>query len=1025
VVFNPAALGDVYSLAVQTDGKILAAGAFSMLSGVTRVGIGRLNASGSLDPSFYAGANNFVYSVALQPDGKILAGGLFTMLGGQSRQYIGRLNADGTVDAGFNPSANGTVMTLAIQADGKILAGGSFNQLNGQARKCLGRLNADGTLDSNFNPGPSNSVNVIMVQADGKILVGGTFVGLGGWTVNYLGRLEADGSVDTTFNPLVGGPVYSLALQADGKILVGGNFNSIGGQSCVGIARLNANGDLDTAFNPAANGAVYALALQQDGKVLSGGAFTVMAGQNRSCIARLSNTEPATQSLVLENSTLTWLRGGASPELCRAAFELTTNGTDWVLLGAGNPVSGGWQLADITVPANYAIRARGSVAGGEYGGSSWFVEGSVGSGPVTILNQPADQTAGYGNMALFTVLAAGSQPLAYQWRKDGQEIADATDSIYTINSAMSADLGKYSVCVSNAFGSVTSRAAWLTVVHTNMPLVVTQPAGPVAAGSATLNGMAVSKGQPTAAWFEWGPDARYGYSTSPTNINNGANVVRVSAPIDGLATGSVYHYRLVASNAFGIAFGADKSLATGMKVASWASSGNVLTAVPCGLSNIVAVACGHAYGLAIRSDGTVVAWGGAAYPGYTDYGQTNVPSGLSNVVAVAGGWFHSLALKQDGTVSAWGKYAVNSQPAYVPVGLSNVIAIAGGDSHSLALKNDGSVVAWGDNGSRQISVPYGLSNVVAIAAGSTHSLALKADGKVVAWGVGMADPTPPSWLSNVVTIASETWHNLALRADGSVVAWGANDFGQANVPALLSGVVAVAAGFQHSLALKADGTIVAWGNSSYIANVPTGLSNVVSISSGDYHSLALSPVNLPPFTFSKSVTGPVNNDLIVSLSASDPNGDLLSFRIKSPPTNGTLYQYTAAGRGDPIGTSDTLVSDPLQRVIFAPLPDTFDAPYTTFIFTASDGEYSARGTVTVKIVPSPAVQSAGFVQSTNRGFALGFAGLSNATYTVWASTNLVNWTLLGSVSQPSSGQFYFIDTDATNRPQRFYRVRSP
>jgi alpha-tubulin suppressor-like RCC1 family protein len=108
--------------------------------------------------------------------------------------------------------------------------------------------------------------------------------------------------------------------------------------------------------------------------------------------------------------------------------------------------------------------------------------------------------------------------------------------------------------------------------------------------------------------------------------------------------------------------------------------------VPPGLSNVVAIAVGFSHSLALKDDGTVVAWGG------NWEGQATVPPGLSNVVAIAAGANHSLALKADGTVVAWGN-AVGSYPNYgqsvVPPGLSNVKAIAAGESHSLALVFDG------------------------------------------------------------------------------------------------------------------------------------------------------------------------------------------------------------------------------------------------------------------------------------------------------------------------------------------------
>ena len=156
--FNPGANADVYSLAVQADGKILVGGWFSTLGGQTRNCVGRLNADGTLDSGFNPGANQRVNSLAVQADGKILVAGWFTTLGGQTRNYIGRVNANGILDSGFNARAGNLVESLAVQADGKILLGGWLNTLGGQTRIGIGRLNPDGTVDSGFNPGANNDV---------------------------------------------------------------------------------------------------------------------------------------------------------------------------------------------------------------------------------------------------------------------------------------------------------------------------------------------------------------------------------------------------------------------------------------------------------------------------------------------------------------------------------------------------------------------------------------------------------------------------------------------------------------------------------------------------------------------------------------------------------------------------------------------------------------------------------------------------------------------------------------------------
>jgi len=89
--------------------------------------------------------------------------------------------------------------------------------------------------------------------------------------------------------------------------------------------------------------------------------------------------------------------------------------------------------------------------------------------------------------------------------------------------------------------------------------------------------------------------------------------------------------------------------------------------VPGGLTDPIAIAAGADHGLAVKVDGTVVAWG----CGF-NFGQCNVPGGLSGVTGVAGSLIHSLAVKGDGTVVAWGCVSnLNRGQCNVPVGLSD------------------------------------------------------------------------------------------------------------------------------------------------------------------------------------------------------------------------------------------------------------------------------------------------------------------------------------------------------------------
>src|SRR4051812_6709794 len=78
------------------------------------------------------------------------------------------------------------------------------------------------------------------------------------------------------------------------------------------------------------------------------------------------------------------------------------------------------------------------------------------------------------------------------------------------------------------------------------------------------------------------------------------------------------------------------------------SSGQTNVNVPAALTNVVSIACGDAHTLALKADGTIIAWGNNAY------GQTNIPTGLSSVSSVSAGAGYSAALKSNGTVIVWG-----------------------------------------------------------------------------------------------------------------------------------------------------------------------------------------------------------------------------------------------------------------------------------------------------------------------------------------------------------------------------------
>ncbi|HEX4823961.1 MAG TPA: immunoglobulin domain-containing protein [Candidatus Polarisedimenticolaceae bacterium] len=293
--------GTIWAMLVQPDGKILIGGDFTMVDGVARTRIARLNADGSLDATFQngmKGASDTVYSMALQPDGRVVIGGAFTLVNddvqfSQQHYRLARLNADGSTDGTFQGAIDQScgagcpgAYAIAVQPDGKLIVGGRFSEVNGQNRLGLARLNADGSTDATFlngMSGPDYIVYSVALQTDGRILIGGGFGQVNGVDRPYLARLLPDGSLDATFLSGMSGPdtdAKSIVVQPDGRILIAGFFGQVNGVSRVNVARLLADGSVDTTFQEGMSGAgggvgARSLSLRRDGKVVIGGPDTV------------------------------------------------------------------------------------------------------------------------------------------------------------------------------------------------------------------------------------------------------------------------------------------------------------------------------------------------------------------------------------------------------------------------------------------------------------------------------------------------------------------------------------------------------------------------------------------------------------------------------------------------------------------------------------------------------------------------------------------------------------------------------
>jgi uncharacterized delta-60 repeat protein len=236
--FDPGAGPDqaVLALALPPSQGVFIGGAFNQVSGQPRARIARLRDDGTVDTGFDPGlgVSHWVQSLAMQPDGRVLVGGNFRTLSGVDRVYLGRVEASGTLDSSFDARiALGTGMVLSIrpQIDGRLLFGGEFYWVNDVSRRCVARVDAQGILDVEFDPGtgPVQSsgyppfIRALAIQNDGKVLVGGSFTTFAGVRMNYVARLlgEVGGSVEfsaSSFTVVEGQPTPGLELVRAGSL---------------------------------------------------------------------------------------------------------------------------------------------------------------------------------------------------------------------------------------------------------------------------------------------------------------------------------------------------------------------------------------------------------------------------------------------------------------------------------------------------------------------------------------------------------------------------------------------------------------------------------------------------------------------------------------------------------------------------------------------------------------------------------------------------------------------------------------
>jgi uncharacterized delta-60 repeat protein len=484
--------------ALRPDGRLLAVGAFTFVKTVGHQ-LAQFQTNGVVDPTFLPGKGSdlAVLALAPRPDGRLVVGGDFTLFNHRLAPRVARLNADASLDASFviSEGPNNSVRALGVQSDERVVLGGTFTTMGSNALAGLARLNADGSFNAAFQAqlGPTSVVNTLVIQPDDKIVLGGQFNLVNGSVRANLARLEASGALDPSFNLGTGfnAPVAVVLRQADGKLLVAGSFTNVAGVARLYLARLNDNGSLDASFNPGTNapGPLSALALAPDGKIMVAGS-PALGARNR--IARLNpdgSADPTfggygiddIHALAVQPDGRILVLGSFRRYV--DANEISKSLEGLARLNADGSFDEGFDLGEVGGLINFAAVAQ-LPDGRLLIGGGFSAIGGVGRDnlarvntenfaglPPRITTQPNGSSRVAGSPWALEVTASGSLPLAYQWRKNGIALPNATSSRLEFSPLMPADTGEYDLVVTNAYGTARSLLARLDVA----PLVLNTP----------------------------------------------------------------------------------------------------------------------------------------------------------------------------------------------------------------------------------------------------------------------------------------------------------------------------------------------------------------------------------------------------------------------------------------------------------------------------------------------------------------------------------------------------------------------
>ncbi len=457
--------------------------------------------------------------------------------------------------------------------------------------------------------------------------------------------------------------------------------------------------------------------------------------------------------------------------------------------------------------------------------------------PPVISTAPAGLAVLPGGGATFAVAASGTGPLAFQWRRNGADIAGANGAVLHLPSVSALDAGSYAVEVRNAAGAVISSSASLVVI--GAPTITLQPVGSRVdeGGSATLSVVAAGAG------------LRYQWLLNGVAIAGATGSSYTTPALAATDSGNVYS--VIVYNGAGLLFSQPATL--------------TVTPVPApSPDGKLAAGLNHTCG--VRESGSLYCWGNGANgelgSGSAEYSAVPVAvTGLSEVSEVAAGGWSSCAIHGAArTLSCWGTINDSLQPRPVFSEAIPVRAVAVGMNHACLVNAFGGadeVACWGANDFGQLGTGTTvaenrpttvrradgspLAGALAVVAGNNFSCAQLQGGEVWCWGTDTAfNARPvPQRVQRVLpggTLMDFTaygrivagWYHACAIESGSFqpLCWGYNPDGQLGdgttvsrdlaAPAGLFGAERLAAGVRHTCAIRAN-DVLCWGT-GYMGN---------------------------------------------------------------------------------------------------------------------------------------------------------------------------------------------------------------